>query len=80
MLDVGSRSSWGISLGSRDGLGAKGGLEDESGVWACSSETDVVEKSTRELDISSDWNVPLFQDFTVGLDQEERSTSGISLD
>lgn len=72
-LDVevaGSRSS----LDGRDGLGAKGGLEDESDVWGFSSDADMTENSTRELDISSDWDVLLVRVFTVALDQEERST------
>lgn len=73
-LNLGSRSSLRISLGGGDGLGAKGGLEDETDVWGFSSETDLTDNSTREFDISSDWKVLLDQDSPVGLDQEERST------
>lgn len=80
-LKLGSRSSLGISLDGRVGLGGKGGLgEDGSDVWRFSSETDLIENSTRELDVSSDWNVLLDRGFTVELDQEWRSTSRISLD
>lgn len=68
--EPGSRSS----LDGRDGLGAKEGLEDESDVWEFSAETDLAENSMREPDISSDWNVLLVRVFTVGLDQDERST------
>lgn len=80
-LKLGSRSSLGISLDGRVGLGGKRGLgEDGNDVWRFSSETDLIENSTRELDASSDWNVLLDRGFTVELDQEWRSTSGISLD
>lgn len=59
-------------------MGAKGGLENKSDIWEFSSETDPTEDSIRELNISSDWNV--VGGSTVGLDQEERSERGTSLD
>lgn len=80
-LDLGSGSSLSMSLVERLGLGAKGGLvEDVCDVWGFSSEVDFMSNSRGELELSWIWNVPLDQDFTVGLDLESRSSLGISWD
>lgn len=41
---------------------------------------DLVDNSRGKSEVSLDWNDVLVQDFTVGLDQEPRSSLRISLD